>query len=64
MKRKMETIVMCQFSDGECCTGDDCPMIKRCFPDYKKICSNCGSDKVYLLSDSYNYYCPECNKLE
>ena len=66
MKRKLETIVICQFSNGECCTGDDCPMIKKCFSDFKNdtlCCSNCGSDKVYLLSDSHNYYCPECQSL-
>jgi Zn finger protein HypA/HybF involved in hydrogenase expression len=30
----------------------------------KKVCKKCGSTKVYLLTDSHNYYCPECGTLQ
>ena len=34
------------------------------FQEKKHICFKCGSSKVYLLSDSHNYYCPECGTLQ
>lgn len=30
----------------------------------KKTCKKCGARKVYLLSDSHNYYCSECGTLQ
>ncbi len=33
----METIVLCIHSDGDCCVREECPLIKKCFPDAKKV---------------------------